>query len=163
MANTLMRWDPTSEFQHLRTAMDRLFDQSVGRAVVRDDELETYSIGLDVKENGDSYVVSAAIPGVDPKDVEINVNDDVLTISGSFEQKTESEEEHYIRRELRSGSFHRSLRLPPTVDAENAQAQFEHGMLELRLPKRPESRSRSFKITPQGVIQGEGQSETNQS
>jgi HSP20 family protein len=62
--------------------------------------------------------------------------------------------EEGLRRELRYGSFQRQLRLPPTVDAEKAQATFEHGVMKLTLPKKPEARSRSFKITPQGVIEG---------
>jgi HSP20 family protein len=158
MANTLMRWDPMSEFQTLRTAMDRLFDQSIGRmGPVRGEDLESRTLGLDVVETNDDYIVRAAVPGIDPKDVEITINDDVLTISGKFEEKSEEKEQQYIRQELHYGQFHRSLKLPPTVDVDKSNAKFENGMLELRLPKRPEARARSLKITPQGVIEAEAQ------
>lgn len=156
MAGTVARWDPMTEFSNFRTAMDRLFEQSFGRlpALRGSEDLGPASLSLDVIETGNEFVVKAAIPGVDPKDVDISIDDDVLTIRGSFEKNEEQKEETYIRRELRWGNFQRQLRLPPLVDVENAQATFEHGMLKLTLPKKPEARSRSLKITPQGVIEG---------
>lgn len=157
--STLVRWDPTSEFTSLRSAMDRLFEQSFGRtANGRSDELETRTLSLDVIETNADFVVKAAIPGVDPADVEITINDDVLTIAGQYKSEAEEKDQAYIRRELHWGQFHRSLKLPPTVEADKTNAKFEHGMLELTLPKRPEARSRSLKITPQGVIEAESQS-----
>lgn len=157
MSTSLTRWDPFAELASVRNAMDRLFDQSFGRLpLIRNgEELGPLSIGLDIVETNDEYVVKAAIPGVEPKDVDISVEDDVLTIKGEFEQREEAQEENYLRRELRYGSFQRALRLPPTVDAENAKAEFEHGMLRLALPKKPEARTRAIKITPAGVIEGE--------
>lgn len=158
MATALSRWDPFTEMNAMRNMMDRLFEQSFGRfpAIRRDGEdLGVASLGLDVYETGEEIVVKAAVPGVDPKDVEISVEDDVLTIKGEFQQRDEVEEDHWLRRELHYGAFQRQLRLPPTVDAEKAHAQFEHGVLRLALPKKPEARSRSFKITPQGVIEGQ--------
>ena len=158
MATALTRWDPFAEMSAMRSVMDRLFDQSVGRfpALARNgEELGSGTLGLDVYETGNEFVIKAAIPGVDPKDVEVSVDDDVLTIKGEFQQRDEVDEDGWHRRELRYGGFHRQLRLPPTVDAEKAQASFENGVMKLMLPKKPEARSRSFKITPQGVIEGE--------
>lgn len=155
MPTALTRWDPTSEFAAMRNVMDRLFDQSFGRlpAFRTGEDLSVASLGLDVFETNDSFVVKAAVPGIDPKDVEISVEDDILTIKGETQSKEESSEDNYVRRELRYGTFQRSLRLPPTVDADHAEATFEHGMLKLTLPKKPEARARSIKITPQGVIE----------
>lgn len=155
MASTLMRWDPFAELQSFRSAMDRQFDQFFGRVVPgrSGEDLATHTLGLDVIESNDAFVVRAAIAGIDPKDVDINITDDVLTISGEVHAEEEQKDQTYVRRELRWGSFQRSLKLPPTVDAERATAKFEHGMLELSLPKRPEARARSLKITPQGVIE----------
>lgn len=154
MPNVVNRWDPATEFTTMRSLMDRLFDQSFGRfpSIRGGEDLGPSSLGLDVVENGDSFVVKAAVPGVDPKDVDISVEDDILTIKGEFEKKEETKEDNYLRRELRYGSFHRTLRLPPTVDAGRAEAHFEHGMLKLTLPKKPEAQSRSIKITANGVI-----------
>lgn len=157
MATNVARWDPFQEIAGMRNAMDRLLEQSFGRlpAFRNGEELGPTSLGLDVMETNDSFIIKAAIPGVDPADVDISVEDDVLTIKGEVEQKSEAEEGEYLRRELRYGAFQRALRLPPTVDADKAQADFEHGMLRLTLPKKPEARARSIKITPKGVVEGE--------
>lgn len=155
--NVVARWDPFQEIAGMRNAMDRLLEQSFGRlpALRTGEELGPTSLGLDVMETNESFVIKAAIPGVDPADVDISVEDDVLTIKGEFEQKDEVEEGQYLRRELRYGNFQRALRLPPTVDADKARAHFEHGMLRLTLPKKPEARARSIKITPKGVVEGQ--------
>ena len=157
MATAITRWDPQNDFAAMRGMMDRLFDQSFGRlpAFRSGEDLGVSPLGLDVFETNESFVVKAAIPGVEPEKVDISVEDDVLTIKGEFEEKDEVSEGSYVRRELRYGSFQRSLRLPPTVDADKAQASFENGLLKLTLPKKPEARARSLKITPQGVIEGQ--------
>lgn len=156
MATALTRWDPAADFAAMRNVMDRLFDQPFTRLPFRaSEDLGNTTLSLDVVENGDSYVVKAAVPGVDPKDVEISVDEDVLTIKGEFNKQEETTDENYIRREIRSGSFLRQLRLPPTVEPEKAEAKFEHGMLTLSIPKKAEAKARSIKITPQGVIEGE--------
>jgi len=159
MATALTRWDPAADFAAMRNLMDRVFEGNFPRlpALRNGEDLGPANLTLDVIETGDSYVIKAAIPGVEPKDVEISVEDDVLTIKGEFEHKEEASEENYLRREIRYGSFQRQLRLPPTVDAEKADARFEHGMLRLSLPKKPEARARSIKITPQGVLNGQEQ------
>jgi len=161
MPGSLTRWDPMTEMQNMRSLMDRLFEQSFGRIPMFRESGEEIALGLslDVYETGNEYVVKAELPGVDPKDVDISIEDDVLTIKGEFQKKEEVSEDQYLRRELRYGRFQRSLRLPPTVEPEKAQAQFENGMLKLTIPKKAEARSRTIKITPQGVIQqgGSGQ------
>lgn len=155
-ANTVTRWDPFNEVNSIRSALDRFFDPAFARfpTALRgsNEELGTSTLGLDIYETNDSLVVKAAIPGVDPKDVDISVEEDVLTIKGSYETRDDVQEEHYHRRELRSGSFQRALRLPPTVEPQNATATFENGLLKLTMPKKQEARARSIKITPQGVI-----------
>ncbi len=157
MANALTRWDPAGDFAAMRNVMDRLFDQGVGRfpTLRNSEDFGPATLTMDVVETGESFVVKAAVPGVDPKDVDISVDEDILTIKGEFSHREEKEEENYLRREIRSGSFQRQLRLPPTVDPEKAEAAFEHGLLTLTLPKKPEARARSIKITPNGVIEGE--------
>ena len=97
---------------------------------------------------------------MDPKDVDISIDEDVLTIKGEYNQREEVDEDRYLRRELHWGGFSRQLRLPPTVDAGKADAMFENGVLTLKLPKKPESRTKVIHITPKGVI-GEGKSGHN--
>ena len=155
MATTLTRWDPSADFAAMRNVMDRLFEQPFARFVRPSEDLGNSSLSLDVVETGDTYVIKAAVPGIDPKDVEISVDEDVLTIRGEFNKQEETSEENYLRREIRYGSFQRQLRLPPTVEPEKAEAHFENGLLKLSIPKKAEARARSIKITPQGVIEGE--------
>lgn len=148
MANSVTRWDPWQELANFRQSMDQLLDSGLGRlGVMRDDEIRTRGLALDVVEGEDHYTVRAAIPGVKPDDVEIAVEDSVLTIRGEHKEEQTSDGENYLRREIRWGSFERSLRLPPTVDADRAEARFENGMLTLELPKRPEAQPKRIKIT----------------
>lgn len=153
MATSVTRWSPMTDIVNFRNAFDRLWEETF-RPTRNGEELGPSGLGMDVAETNDSYIVTAAIPGVAPEDVNIEIDDDVLTISGEFERRGQQEDAQYIRQELRYGSFKRSLRLPPTVDAEHAEAKFEHGMLNLVLPKKPEARARTLKITPKGVIEG---------
>ena len=153
MANTLTRWDPVADLAAMRSFIDRVYQAPARFPVVRNDESASTSLGLDIFETGNEFVIKVNLPGIDPTDVEIGVEDDVLTIKGESKHESEAQEGNYVRRELRHGSFARSLRLPLTVDAEKAKAGFEHGVLKLTLPKRPEARARSIKITPQGVVE----------
>jgi len=158
MASSLTRWDPAADFAAMRNAMDRFFERGPGRfpaAARLGEDFGPTSLSLDVIENPESFVVKAAVPGVDPGDVEITIEDDILTIKGESSKTEETKEDNYLRREIRFGSFQRQLRLPPTVDADNATAEFTNGILNLTLPKKPESRARSLKITPKNVIEGE--------
>ncbi|MGD9935426.1 MAG: Hsp20/alpha crystallin family protein [Dehalococcoidia bacterium] len=160
MATSLTRWDPFGELAGMRTMLDRFFDEGLPRHLHRSsEELGAGTLGIDIVENGDELVVKAHVPGIDPKDVDISIEDDVLTIKGETRSEEEKKDDNYLRRELRYGSFQRSLRLPPTVDVEKASAKFENGELKLTLPKRPESKARSIKITPQGVIEGTSSAE----
>ncbi|GAB4329858.1 MAG: Hsp20/alpha crystallin family protein [Dehalococcoidia bacterium] len=154
MATSLMRWDPAAEFNQLRETMDRLLNNFGRWPAVRDEGLGAHTLAINVRETGDAYVVTAAVPGVKPEDVDVSIEDGVLTIKGEFRWEDNVEEQHYLRRELQYGAFERSLRLPPSVDVDNTEATFENGMLTLRLPKRPEARPRSIKITPKGAIEG---------
>ncbi len=147
--STLIRWEPGPELMTLRNTMDRLFDDTFRRPFgLRDGSHDSSipTLGVDIYETGDEFVLTAAVPGVNPDDVEVSVDDNLLTITGRSSYQSVDEGTTYHRRELRSGEFRRVLRLPPTVDAEAASIEFEHGLLKLTLPKRPESRSRSFKI-----------------
>lgn len=148
---TLTRWDRSNEFANMRSMMDRFFDRPFVRvpALFRTlDDGASSNLSLDVIETPASYVVKAAVPGMTPAEVDISVEEDILTIKGEHEEKQEVAEGSYLRQELRRGSFERSLRLPPTVDAENADASFENGVLTLTLPKKPEAQARTIKITP---------------
>ncbi len=159
MATNLTRWSPFGSFAteepfggmlSLRNAMDRLFQD----AFVRPSELFGPSgfgdaqgwLALDVYETENDCVVTAAIPGVRPEDVDISVQGNLLTIRGETKSEQEQARGSYHIRERRYGSFHRQLQLPVPVDTEKAEARFENGILTLTLPKTEEARERRIRV-----------------
>jgi HSP20 family protein len=125
-------YDPLSE-------MNRLFDQMFGGVARRTgDEQRTQDAGwapaIDVIREDEDLVVRAEIPGAKPEDVDVTIHNRVLTISGKVEEEREEERSGYLVRERRSGSFRRSLQLPHDVDEDQIKANFENGILEVRIP-----------------------------
>ena len=124
-------YDPLSE-------MNRLFDQMFGGVVGEQGEQRTRDAGwspaIDVIQEDEDLVVRAELPGAKPEDVDITVHNGVLTISGKLEEEREEERSGYLVRERRSGSFRRSLQLPQDVDEDQIKANFENGVLEVKIP-----------------------------
>ncbi len=139
----LIRWEPARELNSIQHEMDRLFnsffDTTTGNGAARTPALRRWVPAMDVVDTGDEFVLKADLPGLTDKDVNIEVNDDVLTISGQRQAEHEERKEGYYRVERSSGSFHRSLRLPEGVDPASVIANFDRGVLEIRVPK-PEER-----------------------
>ena len=138
----LIRWEPARELQTIQQEMNRLFGSffdgplavnTSGEAVRR------WIPPMDLVEQGDEFVLRADLPGVGEQDVKIELEDNVLTISGERRSEHEERKEGYYRVERASGSFSRSLTLPEGVDPEAVKANFENGVLEVRVPK-PEQR-----------------------
>lgn len=100
---------------------------------------------LDVHVNEDAYVIKAAIPGLKPEDVKVQILDDVVTLEGQVETP-ENGDSNYLMREIASGKFSRSLRLPEAIDAAKAEAEVVHGVLTIRLPKAEEARPKTIKV-----------------
>jgi len=147
MAN-IKRWEGRSDLMSLRDAMNQLFEESMvwPRSFLNGMGGLCDGLAVDVYETKENVVLKASIPGAKPEDIDISVMGDVLTIKGEFKSETETEEANVIRRERRTGSFTRSLTLPTSVDADNATAEFENGVLKLTLPKRPEARAKTIEI-----------------
>ena len=108
--------------------------------------LAEWSPALDVSETDDAVLVHAEIPGIDPKELDIAVVGDTLTIRGEKKDETEREGRNFHRVERRYGSFTRSLRLPAPVDAEHVTARAAAGVLEVRLPKKEEAKPKRIQI-----------------
>jgi len=143
----LTRWEPFRDLVSLREAMDRLFEESVVRP--RSGELSPRMVGtlaIDMWETDDDIVVKTAVPGVNPEDIDISVTGDTLTIKGETKTEEETEEGNYVCREMRYGSFSRSITVPMPVESEKAEAEFEDGMLTLKLPKAEEVKPKSIKV-----------------
>lgn len=159
----LIRWAPARpagrELDSFQQEVNRLFgtffDSQAGVGAVN--RGRRFIPAVDLVEHEDHYVLRADLPGITEEDVEIEVKDDVLTVSG--ERRTEHEErrEGYRRVERASGSFSRALRLPEGVDADAIQADFDNGVLEVRIPKPAERKPHRVAI---GVAKGEPAIET---
>ena len=102
---------------------------------------------LDVYQDADNVIIETPLPGVDPKDVNISVENDVLTIEGSSEKKSEVDEKNYYRKEIRSGSFHRAVALPAAGNGEGANAEYKDGILKITIPKEERAKPKQIKIS----------------
>jgi HSP20 family protein len=129
---TLVRWDPFRELTALQSEVNRLFSRA-GAADVA--ERPSWTPSVDVIETQDAIKLKAELAGMDPKDISIEVQDNVLTVSGERRFEDEVKEDKYYRIERRYGSFSRSLTLPLTADEEKIQAKYVSGVLEVTVPK----------------------------
>ena len=102
-------------------------------------------IPLDVKDEKEAFVLSAIIPGLSAEDIDIEILNDTVSISGEFKREVE-EEDTYLRQERPSGNFHRSLRFATKLESDKAEANLENGILSLRIPKVPEAQPKSIKV-----------------
>lgn len=145
MSDGIVRWEPFRDLVTLREAMDRLFAESFvrpGSAFPATFE----GPAVDMYQSKDEIVVQATIPGVKPEDIDISVTGEILTIKGEFKQEDKIEEGSYVRQERRFGQFCRELSLPTQVSADKAKAEFEHGVLTLRLPKAEAVKPKSITV-----------------
>lgn len=146
----LVRWEPFREMMSLRQAMDRLFEDSFVRLpqIAGDGKFP-----VDVYQTQDNLVVEAALPGIKPEEVDITINDDVLTIKGEHQEEKENKEDEYLYRERYYGTFSRSVTIPVKVKGEKAEATFEDGVLIVTIPKADEIKPKQIKVKPKGTIE----------
>ena len=143
----LVRWEPFSDLVSLREAMDRLFEESfVSPRAGWPVPVEGGALAVDMYETDDDVVVKSAVPGIKPEELDITVTGDTLTIKGETKSEQEVKEENYVRREMRYGSFSRTVALPSSIVADKAKAEFENGMLTLTLPKAEEVKPKAIKV-----------------
>jgi len=148
MIMNLVTYDPFRELRSLQDEVNRVFSSSFNRS--GDNELMrgAWSPSVDIYENKDQIVLEAELPGMRPEDVDISIENNVLTIHGErkFEKKDEQDNFHRVERSY--GSFTRSFTLPPTVTSDNVDASFDNGVLRLSLAKREEAKPRRIEIKP---------------
>ncbi len=137
------RWSPFSDIRRFDEVFNRLWRGANGLQ----ETSEAWSIPLDVTRAGDEVVVKASLPGVKKEDVDVTIEDNVLTIRAELASEGEKEEAGYLLRERRAGSFYRAVRLPETVDSENATSSYGDGVLTINLPKLEEKKARKLAIT----------------
>ena len=149
----MQRWDPITEMRRMQENVNRLWRNFYPDA--EGQEMENWAIPLDVVQEGDNFVIHASLPGVSPDDIDVSIEDNVLTVKGHTKVERERKEGNYLMRERRTGSFHRSLRLPDTVDTEKAQPYYEHGVLTISIPKAESKKARHLKVGTGKALEGE--------
>jgi HSP20 family protein len=143
----LVRWDPFGEIDTLQRSVNRLFDDAAsGRRERREGTEAMWAPAVNTYEDKDAFVLSCDLPGMDQKDIKINLDNNTLTISGTRKLEHEDKRENYQRVECVFGTFSRSFTLPGTVDTDKIEANVEKGVLKIRLPKREESKPRQISI-----------------
>jgi HSP20 family protein len=145
---TLIRWEPTRELSSLQSDVNRLFNAFFDTPVGGNGpSLRRWVPAMDLVETEDHFILRADLPGLTDKDVSIELEDNVLTVSGERQAEHEETKQGYFRVERATGRFSRSLTLPEGVDAESVQASFENGVLEVRIPKPEERKPRKVAIS----------------
>jgi HSP20 family protein len=148
---SLMRWEPMGELESMRRAMDRMFEQVLGGGSLGRMGLPSLDLGRALMPNVEVYntdkevVVKAELPGIDPKDVMVEILEDQIALSGEMKKEEEIKEDNYYRSERQYGHFERTIPLPNRVKDAEAKATFKNGVLTIRAPlaeevKKPQGR-----------------------
>jgi HSP20 family protein len=155
----ITRWDPVREFATLQDRMNRLFRDSYGNEG-REESLTstTFAPPVDVYEDEHDVTLKIEVPGIDEKDIDVRIENNVLTVHGERKFEKEEKEENYRRVERQYGSFTRTFTLPTTVDAEKVQADYDKGVLKIVLPKKAEAKPKQIKVNvgSQKTLEGKG-------
>lgn len=147
MRDTIVRWDPFRDLVSIQDELNRLFGRTfTGVEPTRPTAAGAWMPSMDVYETEDKIVATIELPGIDPKDVEVAVEDSTLTISGSREFSSEIQEENVHRIERRYGSFSRAITLPQTADTEKVEAAFDKGVLTVEVPKVEKAKPKKIQI-----------------
>ncbi len=144
----LRHWDPFHEMRRMHGGLGR-FRSGLPTG---DGAGEPYSwaIPVDVVREGEDIVVHASLPGIDPEDIEVSVEDNILTIKGSTKVRGETgerKEDEYLVKERRTGSFQRTLRLPKSADADKARPHYDNGVLTVSFPRLESKKAKQIKVT----------------
>ncbi len=141
----LMRYDPWSMLDQIRREMDKVYEGREGETPMSTSD---WTPAVDIREEQDGFTITADIPGVDPKAIEIHADNGMLTIKGERESEKKEAREGFKRMERAFGSFFRRFTLPDTADTDKISARSEHGVLFIRIPKHEKVQPR--KITVEG-------------
>ena len=143
----IVRWEPFQDLLAIQERFNRMFNVTFSRAF-GDEELTTraWAPPVDIFETDNNLVLKAELPGVDPKEVEVRVEDSTLYLKGQRNFEREVKEENYHRIERSYGSFTRTFALPSSIDPEKVAAEYKDGVLTLTMPKREEARPKTIKI-----------------
>ena len=142
----LSRWEPSRGATTLQEQFNRLFSDAFERTS-EESNLTSWAPAVDIYETEHELVVKADVPDVDPKDLDIRVENNILTIRGERKFEKNVDENNYLRVERAYGSFTRSFSLANTVNAEAIKADYQNGVLTLTIPKKEEAKPKQIKVT----------------
>lgn len=146
----IVRWEPFRDLVSVQDRMNRIFDEAFrGQGRATDDEWAlggSWAPAVDIFEHEGNLVLKAELPGVDPKDVDVRVENNVLTLRGERKFESEVKREQYHRVERAYGSFSRSFTLPNAVDTEKIKAEYKDGVLRVTLPQREEAKPKQIAV-----------------
>jgi len=144
---TITRWEPFRNLTSFQEQMNRLFEDAFLRGRPDDSALTAWAPAVDIYETQDELVVKADLPAVIEKDLDVRVENNMLTIRGERKFEREVSEDSYLRVERAYGSFSRSFSLPNTVNTDAIKAEYRNGVLTVRMPKREESKPKQIKVS----------------
>lgn len=137
---SLIKWTPFfSEFDDMEEAMNSMLPTVRGKQL-------GFTPAIDMYEDKDNIIVETQLGGINPDNVDISIENNILCLKGESEKKSEVDDKNYYRKEIRRGSFYRSISLPTKVDGESAKAINEDGILRITIPKAPEVKPKTIKI-----------------
>ena len=144
----LVKWTPWREMATMRNRVGRLFEDPFFLTGWFDDglALTDWNPVVDIYDNEDAIVIKAELPGIEKKDISIDLKDGVLTLEGERSYDNEVKEENYHRKERAYGKFHRSFRLPENVDVDNIKADYKDGILKIDIPKPEEVKPKKVTV-----------------
>jgi HSP20 family protein len=143
--SNLNRWEPFRGAANLHEQLNRVFGEGFGR-IEEESNLTTWAPAVDILENEHELVVKADVPDVNPKDLDIRVENNILTIRGERKFQKQVNENNYLRVERSYGAFSRSFSLANTVNSEAIKADYQNGVLTLNIPKREEAKPKQIKV-----------------
>jgi HSP20 family protein len=144
----LVRWTPRGDFGVLPGRFNRLFNDPFFRTGWADDEtsMTDWNPAVDIYDKDDRIVIKAELPGMDKKDIAIDLKDGVLTLTGERAHDNEAKEDDYYRRERVFGKFHRSFKLSADIDPDKIKADFKEGVLNVEIPKPEEQKPKKITV-----------------
>ena len=143
---SIIPWKPLDELTTMRRDLDTLWDRFFPEKFHEGYLTHEWVPSIDLAETKDKLVVKAELPGLEAKDVDLSITDDILTIKGEKEEETEEKDEHHFFVERYTGTFQRAIKLPAHIKTDKIDAKFDKGVLTITLPKTEEAKKKEIKI-----------------
>lgn len=144
----IQRWDPFRDLRQMEDTMGRLWHGFGG--VPYHSGSEDWNILIDVVQKGDDIIVNASVPGINPEEIDVAIEDNILTLRAERKPDFEAKDVTYLIQERPTGSFFRALRLPDTVDTDKVHSSYESGVLTITMPKAEEKKRKQIQVKVNG-------------